>query len=101
MKDGRMNLADLKLYADMHDQVLQIAQRIVETEAPDPYEGRKQYGSFRPELYVVEVDSSPLDQGKLSIHYVEDWGQSGEERKILHVTVEDFCDPKYLLDNIG
>jgi|SRR6056297_662005 len=98
-----MNISDLQLYFDMHDQVLQIAQRIVEAEAPDPFEsmgGRSQTGYY-PELYVTEVDTGPFDQGKLSIHYVEDWGQSGEECKILHVDLEDFCDPKYLLDNFG
>jgi hypothetical protein len=80
-----MNLADLEQYFDMHDQVLQIAQRIVEAEAPDP---RADAGvsrtawRFTPELYVTEVDGSgPFDQGKVSIHYVEDWGQSGDERK--------------------
>jgi hypothetical protein len=79
-----MNLADLEHYFDMHDQVLQIAQRIVEVEAPDPREDAgvsRTAWRFTPELYVTEVDGSPFDQGKLSIHYVEDWGQSGAERK--------------------
>jgi len=87
----------------MHNQVLQIAQLIVEAEAPDPFEsqgGRQQTG-FHPKLYVTEIDNSPSDQGKLSIHYVEDWGQTGDVSKILHVDLEDFCDPKYLLDIIG
>lgn len=99
-----MHRADLEQYFDTHDLVLKIAQRIVETEAPDPREAAgavRAAWRYTPELYVVEVDGSPFDQGKLSIHYVEDWGQSGEEQKILHVNVDDFCDPKYLLDNIG
>ena len=78
----------------MQKEVLHIAQRIVNTKvtpirSPTGYE---------PTIYVSEVDLSPINQGKVSIYYVEDWGQSGDEIHILHVTVEEFCDPKYLLD---
>jgi len=98
-----MNLESLREYADLQEEVLQIAQCIVDTEASDPQENAgeplRAY-RFTPELYVTEVDLSPINQGKISIHYVEDWGQGGSESRILHRTIEEFCDPKYLFKSI-
>lgn len=87
-----MNLERLTEYADAESEIQEIAQRILDVKV-----AREEIVSER-NIYFDSIDVSQIELGWVRIHYIEDWGQSGDERDSVDVHVDDFCDPKYLLD---
>ena len=83
----------------MKEQIEKIAQAIL-LDLEDEICKKNGTTNGLPQLYPTNVEVGEAFDDRIIISYIEDWGQSGSEPKILYVTQEDFCDPKYLLDNI-
>lgn len=85
-----MNKSTLRTYADLNDEVYRIADQIVN----DRHVRRFKYTLV---LYVTEVDMTPIDQNKVSIHYVEEGRSIETESFVIHVDIDDFCNPEHLI----
>lgn len=88
-----MNRKLLLEYLETQEEVLQIARHIADERIHVDV-------TEEAVLFVTEVDFSPIDQNIVSIFAYIDHGPGQVEKKVLHVDIDDFCDPKYLLDII-
>lgn len=90
-----MNADQLLEYDAMRDEIMMIADRIIQEKAP------KEHLRLRASVYAVDVVLETVrDSVEVCIHYFEDWGQAGTDPCYLNVSLEEFCNPKYLLDII-
>lgn len=83
-----MNLATLEEFANLKEEIEQIAYRIVQDRFPDK-------GPVKS--YVDDIEFWP-SQRKVSIS-VQQYGALGwTDNEMIHLQYEDFVDPKYMLD---
>jgi len=94
-----MTPSRIQAYADMQEEVEYIASCIIKKRVElKPKNFHQAAWRYTPKVYLDHVEFIGGDASTLFIHYYEDWGQSGHECGKLEVSVEEFCDPKYLLD---
>ena len=85
-----MILDVLKEFADLELEIDNIAHEIVKEHFP-----RERGSPLRHS--ASSVDLAGLDQGKITIHVYISGTYGYTDSDILHVDVETFCDPKYLI----
>jgi len=92
-----MNLATLNEYIELSDEIETIAQRIVDIHAAADREERGP-GANNISYYVDDISFMGISQGKVSIRVQMHGSYGWSDQKMIHVDVDDFCDPKYLID---
>lgn len=85
-----MNLATLHEFEAMQQEIESIAYQIIQERYPD-VDGFSHY--------LESYDLWPL-QEKISLTIEIHGARGWTDHEVIHLTFEEFCNPKYLLDNV-